>query len=272
MQNPYQYYMENVFPQVPDAVRADTLGRYPDVTLTDDANTGPLGERQVVMFVGLTGTGKSTTLAALHERAALQYTTAIPSRREITDLILIPCAQAVRGEPAAPVKDRERRFGYTRTFREQVAPGGAAAAFTWLRTSGEIDTLILSEGVRGPNEIEYALAHTRWCVIELWVDPLTRLQRLSSRGGAFDRVANADATDLSFLPEAARGRALALLAAGEITPAAVTTARAEASNYGGTPYDADNTMPRYRCLHIDDMTPAQVAVAAEDAVQTLTGS
>ncbi len=253
-------YIKHVLPRLPEAVKNGTLADSPHVSLISVAGYVPLAQCNVVMLVGLTGTGKSTTLQAMRDSGRLAFQEGIPSRRQLADFILIPMAQHWRGEPIVPVKDRIARFGYTRDFREQIAPGGTAEAYTWFDCNLP-DALVLSEGVRGANEIKYALAHTRWRIIELWVDPVTRLKRLSSRQEAFDAVQNADDTDLSFLMPEQAAHVRDLLATRQITPEAVTTVREESANYGATPYDAENTTHHYHCLPIDNMTPPQVAEA-----------
>lgn len=258
MTDPYTNYLQQVLPIIPRFVHEGILGRYPDVRLTPAPGFTPLAGCRVVMLVGLTGTGKSTTLAALREIAPWPYVTDIPTRRELADLIVIPAAQHHRGEAIDPPTDREARFDYTRIFAAEVAPGGTAQAFTWLHYAHP-NRLVLSEGVRGPNEIAYALAHTRWRIAELWIDPVLRLQRLTNRNDTFDRVTNPDTEDLAFLSPEQAATVRELLASGDISPAAVTTARAEARNYGGTPYDAANTTPNYRCFVTDTYTPEQVA-------------
>jgi hypothetical protein len=219
------------------------------------------------MLVGLTGTGKSTTLDALdrlRHQGETAYCDEIPNRREVADWIIIPCAQAAASEVIRPVKDRAERFALTRRFAQEVDAGGSAAAYGWLHYH-ETGPL-LSDGLRGPGEIAYALAHyPRWRVVELWVDPVTRLQRLTNRKDSFDQVAVTEAAaDLSFLPAETHPRAQALLAAGEISPAAIITARAEAENYGSEPYDRHNRTPNYLCLLIDALSPAEVARQVAD--------
>lgn len=266
--DPHHTYLTHVLPHVPAHIRAATLDAYPAVRLTDTDGYMPLAGCNVVMLIALTGTGKSTTLGALRAAGTLPHRADIPTRRDLADLVLIPYAQHLAGEPLAPVRDRAQRFAYTRAFREQVAGGGTAAAFTWLRFADPA-ARVLSEGVRGPNEIAHALQYTRWRLIELWVDPVTRLRRLSNRADAFDTVTNASAADLSFLPGDRAAEVRAALVAGEITREAVATVREEARNYGAHPYDPANTTPRYRCLRIDTLTPAEVAAAVTDAVRTL---
>jgi hypothetical protein len=258
-------YISQIYPKLTDDTRA-LLDHYPRVRLQSDETFRPLEQHPVIMLVGLTGTGKTTTLNAMRNNKLLAFSTPLPSRRQLTDLIIIPTIQHHLNQPLQPVRDREQRFAYTRAFREQVAEGGAASAFRWLAFQ-PTDTPVLSEGVRGANEIAHALAHTRWSIIELWIDPLTRLKRLSQRTGAFDTIHHPDAADLSFLPPSEQAPAHAALRAGDISPAAVTTVRAESVNYGMVPYDQNNRTPRYHLLPIADQTPLQVAQAVANAAR-----
>lgn len=249
-------YLNTIFPQIPDRVRQSALVSYPDVRLTPEVGFTPLADVSLVMLVGLTGTGKTTTLNAL--RDVLAVSSGIPTRRQLADLILIPAAQHHQHESLQPVHDREHRFTYTRIFRDEIASGGTAAAFTWLYYRSPAP-LTVSEGVRGTNEIGFALAHTQWRIVELWVDPVVRLRRLSQRGDAFDQTANTATGDLSFLPPERIPQVQQHLADREISPTAIVTARAEAQNYGGQPYDATNTTPNYRCIVVDTLSPAETA-------------
>lgn len=272
MTDPRTYYAETVWPQLADDLKADLSARYPNVRLTPETGFTPLPDVPVLMVVGLTGTGKSTTLARLGEMrgtGTLRYCDDIPDRRELADLIVIPTAQAIAGEEVRPVKDREQRFELTRRFAQQFNAGGSAAVYGWLYYQWDGHTPLLSDGLRGPGEIAYALKHyPRWQVCELWVDPVTRLRRLSHREDRFDFLANSsELRDLSFLPKGRRLEVMRLLESGEVTPKAVITARAEAQNYGGAAYDADNRTPRYRCIQIDDMTPDEVAKAVVEFMQ-----
>jgi hypothetical protein len=270
--DPRTFYAENVWPQLPDDLKAAFAERYPNARLTAEAGFAPLPDVPVCMVVGLTGTGKSTTLAKLAEmRSAghLHYCEDIPDRRELADLVIIPTAQVMGGEPVRPIKDREQRFELTRRFAQQFESGGSAAVYGWLYYRWDGRTPLLSDGLRGPGEIAYALAHyPRWQVCELWVDPVARLRRLSHREDRFDFLANSSAVeDLRFLPEGRRLEVMHLLESGEITAKAVITARAESHNYGGDAYDPHNRTPRYRCLQMDNMTPADVAQVVADFIQ-----
>lgn len=260
----HTYFTQNIWPQVAADLKAGLRQHYPNVRLGPEPGYTPLAEMPVCMVVGLTGTGKSTTLdqvAAMREGDILQYHDDIPTRRDLADLVIIPTAQVISGEPVRPVKDRAARFGYTGKFANEFDSGGSATAYGWLHYRWDGHTPLLSDGLRGPGEIAHALAgYPRWHIIELWVDPVTRLGRLSHRNDAFDHVADAAADlDLSFLNADQQGRARRLLASGEISAKAIITARAEAHNYGGEPYDRANTTANYHCLMIDDLMPDDVA-------------
>jgi hypothetical protein len=258
------FYTANVWPLVADDLKAALSQNYPNVRLRAKAGCVSLADLPVTMLVGLTGTGKSTTLDQLNKlrkAGGLTYRDDIPDRRELADLVIIPTAQVIGSEAVQPVKDREKRFELTRRFAQAFDAGGSAAAYGWLYYCQDTPVPLLSDGLRGPGEIAYTLAHyPQWQVIELWVDPVLRLRRLSHRNDAFDQVARAAAVDdLGFLPDTAQTAALQLLEAGEISPQAIITARAEAQNYGGQPYDALNQTGRYHCLVMDHLPPDAVA-------------
>ncbi|MEM6528280.1 MAG: hypothetical protein AAF653_08285 [Chloroflexota bacterium] len=265
--HPHHQYLDHVLHHVPGKIKQSVLHAYPHVRLQPEDGFVPLAQCNLVMLVGMTGSGKSTTLQHLRNDATLNFIEAIPSRRQLADLILIPTAQHLKNETIAPVKERVTRFEYTRHFRDSFAPGGTAEAFTWLYCDLP-QTLILSEGVRGQNEIDYVLEHTRWRIAELWVDPVTRLQRLSSRNEAFDAVTDASAEDLTFLPDDRIDEVRHALANGTITPEAITTVRAETISYGNQPYDAHNQTENYHCFTIDNLTPPAVAQQVTTWIKT----
>ncbi len=263
MTNPLDFYLNDVYPQLPVQVREAMQARYPDIRLRAEAGFSPLAEYPVCMVVGLTGTGKSTALGkldALRQRGQAAYRDDIPSRREVADWIAIPVVQVLNGDLVTPLKGREARFAATRRFAQEV-PGGLAAAFSWLHYRGDMPIPLVSEGVRGPDEIRYVLENApRWRVFEMWVPPLVRLRRLSGRVESFDQLANPDAAvDVSFLPREVQDEALRLYTSGEISQAALVTLHAEAQNYGHQPFDRANTTARYRFLNIEQLAPEDAA-------------
>ena len=249
------YYLREVYPRL-DIPLAE---KYPTASLLPRAGFHPLSDQALLMLVALTGTGKSTTLKLLRGRLSGGSAAVIPSRREIADWIAIPTAQTLANEPIGSVPDRRRRFAYTRNFAEHV-PGGMAAAFSWLYLADEFDGLLLSEGIRGESEIRYALRHfPRWQIVELSLNPLTRLRRLSGRNDAFDRADSK--ADVSFLPSGCQREALALFRAGEITGEALAIVQAESVNYGFAPYADGRRYANYHLIDVDGMSSTDVTEA-----------
>ncbi len=248
---PHDHYIRQVMPGLDSC----PLQRYPAISLLPRADNRPLGDCALLMLVGLTGCGKSTTLAQLDGGG-------MPSRREVADCIAIPYAQALAGEALLPVQDRARRFKYTRRFAQAV-PGGMAAAFSWLWLHNDAQKPLLTEGIRGDAELHFALGcFPRWRVVELALPPLHRLRRLSGRQDEFDQVE--EAADLRFLPRELRDEARTLLVRGEINQRALAIVRAEAQNYGLNPFAAGQDYSNYQRLDVARMTPKAVTEAVRD--------
>ena len=87
--------------------------------LEPEAGFQPLGTLPLRMVCGLTGSGKSTTLAALQQSGRWQYRDDLPSRRDLADLVIIPAAQVHSGQAIQPVRDRAGRFRWTHYFAQQ---------------------------------------------------------------------------------------------------------------------------------------------------------
>ncbi|MCY3834503.1 MAG: hypothetical protein OXG85_15935 [Chloroflexi bacterium] len=250
-----EYYLREVYPCL-DLRLAE---KYPLVSLIEGDGRKPLGCQALVMLVALTGTGKSTTLDRLRARRADIGAGSIPTRRELADWIAIPLAQALAGEPLARARDRRKRFAHTRRFAQRV-PGGMAAAFSWLNIADSFDGLIVAEGIRGANEIRYALEHfPRWKIVELALNPVTRLRRLSGRVDDFDQAGGG--SDLSFLPRALRAEAEAGLKAGQISGKALAIMQAEAANYGLEPFAAGQSYANYFQIDMEERDPDEAAAA-----------
>ena len=249
------YYLREVRPRL----ELPLARKYPLVSLVGGDGFRPLGERALLMLVALTGTGKSTALDRLRARLGGAGLEVIPTRRELADWIAIPMAQALADEPIEPVRERARRFACTRRFAEQT-PGGLAAAFSWLYLADDCDGLLISEGVRGRNEIRYALDHfPRWQIVELTLPPLTRLRRLSGRRDDFDRAGGS--ADVSYLPRQLWEEAKALVRAGEITAEALAIVEAEAANYGFEPFADGAGYRNYHRIEVEERSPDEVAGA-----------
>ncbi len=256
------FYVEQVWPRLDDELRARVRQRWPRLRLEPAPGYRPLAELPLRLLCGLTGSGKSTTLAALRREGRRQFREDLPSRRDLADLILIPTAQLHGGQAIHPVHDRSERFRWTQRFAQEISSGGSASAFTWLYYRPDGNAALLGEGLRGAREISAALRDCpRWRIAELWLEPLLRLRRLGGRDEAFDALVSG-AADLSWLPAAQQARARELLAAGEISARALVIATAEARNYGALPFAGDHL--NYRCLRMDELTPQQAARAAGD--------
>lgn len=264
MKSRQNFYAHEVFPRIPADMKRGIQERYPDLSLSPQSGFVPLSEVPVYMLVALTATGKSTTLeklAQMREAGQIQYRDDILTRRELADYVIIPTAQVIGGEDIKPVTGREERFEYTRKFAQEFEPGGSAAAYGWFYYRWDKRTPILSDGIRGPAEISYTLArYPAWRILELWVDPLVRLQRLTNRADVFDQISNLDQKiDLSFLPADSMDEARRLIESGDISQKAILTVRAEAQNYGSDPFDTANAISGYRWLSMKDLSPEAVA-------------
>jgi len=243
--------------KIPPAQHAALVAQYPAVSLHPQPFFTPLAEVPALMLVAFTGTGKTTTLDALRERG-LPYAEQVPARRELTDLLIIPAAQVLENHPVEPVADRVKRFAYTKTFAAQYDTGGAAFVYSCLYYQWDGRTPLVSDGVRGAGEIRYVLAHCpAWRVVELWIPPLLRLQRLTQRDDVFDQAAAT--LDFSFLPAQDIPTAQAMLAEGKISARALAIVGAEAKNYGIQPFDPANQTAGYHFINGEGQTPAQLA-------------
>ncbi len=163
-----------------------------------------MAERALVILVGLTGVGKSTTLEAL--RTMVSGARLLPNRRALADALVIPEAQRLEGMAQRPVRDRLERFRLTARYR-RAHPGGMAHALERYLASeapGANDApLALFDNLRGEDEVGYAVevfAHARFVALE--APAAIRVLRLAGRGDAFDRVGSADT-----VPQTAHGAA-----------------------------------------------------------------
>jgi hypothetical protein len=144
----------------------------------------PLADFPLMILVGLTGVGKSTVISLL--QADLDFTL-LPDRRQITDDLMIRPLQREEGDAPAPVTDRVKRFEYTARYRAKY-PGGMAHALSQLAIDPtRAAPLILFDGLRGLNEVQYATGYfpqARFIVLD--APDLVRLSRLLKRADTFD--------------------------------------------------------------------------------------
>lgn len=147
----------------------------------------PLATRPLLVLVGVTGVGKSTTLTAL-QHASLAYHP-LPDRRTLTDRLIIPTMLAASGAPPTPVTDRTQRFALTRAYRDQH-PGGMGEALGKLLVDvAQTPGLLLFDGLRGENEVAYAaqtLPRARFVMLD--APDIVRVIRLMDRQDPFDVI------------------------------------------------------------------------------------
>lgn len=160
----------------------------PTVLIGIAAGFVPLREQPMLVLVGVTGVGKSTTLEALH-RLGVGFQ-ALPDRREITDAVIFG------GER---ITDRAKRFERTAAFRASHA-GGMAQALE--QVSVTMSPPILFDGLRGLAEVTHAAqAFPLARFVALDAPDTVRVSRLLGRGDAFDAVqsSSSDASTLELL-------------------------------------------------------------------------
>jgi hypothetical protein len=149
------------------------------------AHWQPVTEQPLVVVVGVTGVGKSTTIGRLRQRLRCFL---LPDRRELADHVVFPVVQDELGEPRHPVRDRVERFRLTARYRE-CHPGGLAHALSLLRVdpSALAGQQLIFDGLRGVEEIGWAIAHLpRTRFLALRAPESVRLLRLLGRAEGFD--------------------------------------------------------------------------------------
>lgn len=224
------------------------MGQETTLSITSSAPTAdrPIVDLPLLVLVGVTGVGKSTTLKALTEIG--HPFARLPDRRALTDDLIIATLQREDGLPPQLITDRVQRFDYTRRYRERY-PGGMAHALTQLRVDAAQTSIPLCfDGLRGAEEVRYAAAHlplARFLVLD--APDRLRVERLLGRADSFDRVESQDSgpmisagtLDLPGIDEIFsaedQGALLALVERGEVTiedlRAKLTIVIAERRNY-----------------------------------------
>ena len=147
----------------------------------------PIIEMPIVVVVGLTGVGKSTTIKHLTQLLPFFV---LPDRRELADRVVIPAVQDELGLPRSAVRDRVERFRLTARYRERN-PGGMAHALARLRVDpSALGGHLIFDGLRGVDEIRWAIAHLpRSRFLGLRAPESVRLLRLLGRHENFDVAA-----------------------------------------------------------------------------------
>lgn len=167
------------------------------LSLSQSAKHLPIAECKLLILVGVTGVGKSTTVEALSD-SGLPFDL-LPNRRALTDWLIIPAAQRADGQPIGPVNDRGQRFALTRRYRGLYA-GGMGHTLTQLFVQPSGDRWILFDGLRGENEVVHAaeqLPNAQFLILD--APHAVRLQRLLGRGDAFDQISSEGEVDSDLL-------------------------------------------------------------------------
>ena len=241
----------------------------------------PLAAVPLVILVGVTGVGKSSTLAELNSQG-LSFSL-LPDRRQVTDQVIIAALQQQDGQTPHPVTDRRLRFQYTARYREAF-PGGMAHALGQLRI--DLDRLtspLFFDGLRGLEEVRHAaeiLPLSRFVVLD--APDLVRISRLLNRGDAFDAITlvaqpPADLVaalkaipDFETLVTAEQAQQIAQLAALEslsiaevVKKVAIIVEERRYYNPDAAKAHLQQTLPPARCLTIDTVAYDQQAVAKQ---------
>ena len=158
----------------------------PTVLIGTAAGFVALSDCPMLVLVGVTGVGKSTTLEALHRWGPGFQ--ALPDRRELTDALIFG------GER---ITNRAKRFERTAAFRSSHA-GGMAQALEQISVS--MTPPILFDGLRGLAEVTHAAAAFPLArFVALDAPDTVRVSRLLGRKDAFDAVENAAGSNISTL-------------------------------------------------------------------------
>jgi hypothetical protein len=145
-----------------------------------------LSSLPLLIAVGVTGVGKTTTLAALQRQLPrLQF---LPERRILTDRCIIPVVWDERQQRRPP--DRLERLACTRRFREHYR-GGMAEVLGQLSLDERLfgGSVVYFDGLRGVDAVAHAISHLpRARFAALTAPDMVRLGRLLGRRDRFDQV------------------------------------------------------------------------------------
>ncbi len=138
----------------------------------------------MLILVGLTSVGKSATLEAL-SAAGVSFDL-LPDRRIITDHLVIEPLLVEQGRVAAKLT-RLERYPYMLAYRERF-PGGMGYAVTQLLVAPDFGKLLVFNGLRGENEVRYALeALPKANFVVLEAPDVVRVARQLQRNDPHDR-------------------------------------------------------------------------------------
>ncbi|MBC6422128.1 MAG: hypothetical protein GDA43_17565 [Hormoscilla sp. SP5CHS1] len=124
----------------------------PELLVGSPAPSGwkSIATQPLLIVVGLTGSGKSTNIAALTEHGC--NFTLLPNLRVLTDQLIVPAMAKANGGQVSSTC-RIERLKYARQYRQQFA-GGMAHILAQLMVK-ETGSLLVFDGLRAPKDIGY---------------------------------------------------------------------------------------------------------------------
>lgn len=144
-----------------------------------------MNDLPLLFIVGLTGVGKSTTLAALATKFTL-----LPNRRALTDDLIIPEMLRDLGREVINIQDRLERFELTARYRGKYKGGVVHALQKYLEKAKlNAERKFVFDNIRGLDECRAAetkFPKARFVFLD--APPRVRLERILGRADSFDRV------------------------------------------------------------------------------------
>ena len=140
----------------------------------------------LLILVGVTGVGKSTTVQALIDEGLSFHL--LPNRRVLTSRLIVAPLLKEEGQPIRELS-RLERLPYISRYRARYPGGMAHALAQWQIEPAREGQLFLFDGLRGENEIRYAVnALPLATFIALETPDIIRLQRLLKRQDPYDQM------------------------------------------------------------------------------------
>lgn len=146
----------------------------------------PLSTLRLVIIVGVTGTGKTTTTSNLSQNG-LKFEL-LPDRRFLTEKLIIAPLQREDGQEVKTLP-RIQRVPYIRRYKRRHPAGLAYAISKLFVNPADCEGFWIFNGLRGQEEVRYAVeAIPRAEFIVLDASDIVRAQRLIKRKDPYDRM------------------------------------------------------------------------------------
>ena len=137
----------------------------------------------------MTGVGKSTTVQSLADEGLAFHL--LPNRRLLTSRLIVAPLLREEGEENKKVQELSRmeRLPYIRRYRKRHPGGMAHALSQWQIDPTQRGQLLLFDGLRGENEVRYAINALPLAKFVLLDAPdVIRAQRLLKRRDPYDQL------------------------------------------------------------------------------------